>query len=82
MENMPYQPQLDTVVSTLPQTNTTKQPTDWRNGLPVLTGSMMTLREMRVSDAASLFFALTTEQASRFISPSSQAPCSSKSSAR
>ena len=69
MEKMPYQPQLDTVVSTLSQTNTTKQPTDWRNGLPVLTGSTMTLREMRVSDAASLFFALTTEQASRFISP-------------
>lgn len=69
MEKMPYQPKLDTVVSTLPLTSTTKQPTDWRTSLPVLTGSTMTLRELRISDAASLFFALTTEEVSRFISP-------------
>ena len=69
MEKMPYQPQLDTIVSTLPRMITTKQLTDWRSGLPVLTGSSLTLRELRVSDAVSLFFALTTEEVSRFISP-------------
>jgi [ribosomal protein S5]-alanine N-acetyltransferase len=69
MEKMPYQPQLDTIVSTPSRMITTKQPTDWRSGLPVLTGSSLTLRELRVSDAVSLFFALTTEEVSRFISP-------------
>jgi RimJ/RimL family protein N-acetyltransferase len=43
--------------------------TDWRTGLPVLTGSRVTLREMRVSDAPSLFAMLTTEEVARFISP-------------
>jgi RimJ/RimL family protein N-acetyltransferase len=43
--------------------------TDWRTGLPVLTGSRVTLRELRVSDAASLFAMLTTEEVTRFISP-------------
>ena len=69
MEKMPYQPQLDTVVSTLPLPNTTTQRSDWRTGLPVLTGATITLRELRTDDAAPLFFALTTEQVARFISP-------------
>jgi RimJ/RimL family protein N-acetyltransferase len=43
--------------------------TDWRTGLPVLTGTRVTLREMRVSDATSLFAMLTTEEVARFISP-------------
>jgi RimJ/RimL family protein N-acetyltransferase len=43
--------------------------TDWRTGLPVLTGSRVTLREMRVSDAPALFAMLTTEEVARFISP-------------
>ena len=43
--------------------------TDWRDALPVLTGTNITLREMRVSDAPSLFALLTTEEVARFISP-------------
>jgi RimJ/RimL family protein N-acetyltransferase len=43
--------------------------TDWRRGLPVLTGSMVTLRELRLSDAAPLLAMLTTEEVTRFISP-------------
>ena len=43
--------------------------TDWRLGLPVLRGSMVTLRDLRMSDAPSLFAMLTTEEVSRFISP-------------
>jgi ribosomal-protein-alanine N-acetyltransferase len=35
----------------------------------VLTGRRVTLRELRTSDAASLFAMLTTEEVSRFISP-------------
>jgi ribosomal-protein-alanine N-acetyltransferase len=41
----------------------------WRDGLPVLTGTNVTLRELRQSDAASLFELLTTEEVARFISP-------------
>jgi ribosomal-protein-alanine N-acetyltransferase len=42
---------------------------DWRQSLPVLTGSTVTLREMRLSDAPSLLAMLSTEEVSRFISP-------------
>ena len=42
---------------------------DWQNGLPVLTGKQVTLRELRVSDAAPLLAMLTTAEVSRFISP-------------
>ena len=42
---------------------------DWRDGLPVLRGKGVTLRELRVSDAASLLALLTTEEVTRFISP-------------
>ena len=43
--------------------------TDWRDALPVLTGTNFTLRELRMSDAPSLFALLTTEEVARFISP-------------
>jgi [ribosomal protein S5]-alanine N-acetyltransferase len=43
--------------------------TNWRQALPVLTGSMMTLRELRLSDAPSLLATLTTDEVARFISP-------------
>src|SRR6202521_5580022 len=42
---------------------------NWRQQLPVLTGSGITLRELRVSDAPALLALLTTEEVSRFISP-------------
>jgi len=41
----------------------------WRAGLPVLVGSQLTLRELRATDAPSLFALLTTEQVTRFLSP-------------
>jgi ribosomal-protein-alanine N-acetyltransferase len=37
--------------------------------LPVLAGSMVTLRDLEVADAPSLFAMLTTEEVARFISP-------------
>ena len=43
--------------------------TDWRKSLPVLTGTMVTLRELRLSDAPSLLAMLATEEVARFISP-------------
>jgi RimJ/RimL family protein N-acetyltransferase len=74
MEKMPYRPELELHVS--PQANIVIRPpagdvvsTDWREALPVLRGQRVTLRELRTSDAPSLFAMLTTEEVSRFISP-------------
>lgn len=41
---------------------------DWRQELPVLTGATLTLRELRLSDAAALLSTMSTEQVARFIS--------------
>ena len=71
MEKMPYQSALD-VQPTLAQTFAEPQvavSSDWRTGLPVLTGAQVVLRELRSTDAPSLFALLTTEEVSRFISP-------------
>ncbi|MGB7220168.1 MAG: GNAT family N-acetyltransferase [Vicinamibacterales bacterium] len=72
MEKMPYRPELDTVM--LPLTTPTPAAqevvqSDWRHQLPTLRGQQVTLRELRTSDAASLFAMLTTEEVARFISP-------------
>jgi [ribosomal protein S5]-alanine N-acetyltransferase len=74
MEKMPYRSEMDDLRST---TNAavaemaieTVVSSDWRTGLPVLTGAQVMLRELRASDAPSLFALLTTEEVSRFISP-------------
>lgn len=42
---------------------------DWRAGLPVLTGRSLTLRELRLSDAPSLHANLSTPDVERFIPP-------------
>ena len=68
MEKMPYQPELDTTplqVMVTPEVTRS----DWRDRLPVLTGERVVLRELRTSDAPSLFALLTTEEVARFISP-------------
>ena len=36
------------------RTKTATVTSDWKQALPVLTGSMVTLRELRISDATSL----------------------------
>ena len=71
MEKMPYTPEMDAAAVMLQTVMPTESvvTTDWRTGLPVLTGTRVTLREMRVSDAPSLFAMLTTEEVARFISP-------------
>lgn len=43
--------------------------THWRDGLPVLTGQMVTLRELEPEDAPALLALLTTAEVARFISP-------------
>jgi RimJ/RimL family protein N-acetyltransferase len=71
MEKMPYQPHAedDAVVSTVPVFDRGLERNDWRTGLPTLTGSMVTLRELRIDDAPALLAALTTDEVMRFISP-------------
>ena len=71
MEKMPYQPDLDRNISsvTIVPGASTAVATDWREGLPILTGSKVILRELEVADAPSLFSMLSTEEVSRFISP-------------
>jgi [ribosomal protein S5]-alanine N-acetyltransferase len=69
MENMPYQVALDTVTLTIQPSIGDVRSSDWQQGLPTLRGGQVVLRELRASDAASLFALLTTEEVSRFISP-------------
>lgn len=42
---------------------------DWRSGLPVLTGELVTLRELRNSDARSLYAALSRPEVARYTWP-------------
>lgn len=41
----------------------------WRSGLPTLANQAVTLRELRISDAQSLFAMLSAQEVRRFISP-------------
>ena len=71
MEKMPYRSDSDAsailaMASTVPVATVE---TSWRHGLPTLTAGQVVLRQLRTSDAASLFSLLTTEEVSRFISP-------------
>jgi len=70
MEKMPYRDgeQLDVQAAVAGNFGTTTS-SDWRQALPVLTGTLVTLRELRLSDAPSLLAMLSTEEVSRFISP-------------
>ena len=70
MEKMPFRDaqeviDVHAVMASAQQVTTS----DWRQALPVLTGSMATLRELRLSDAPALLAMLSTEEVSRFISP-------------
>ena len=84
MERMPYRPDLNTtMLTTRPTTMTTTTTatteitssnceitsSNWKQSLPLLAGTQVVLRELRASDAASLFAMLTSEEVSRFISP-------------
>jgi ribosomal-protein-alanine N-acetyltransferase len=70
MEKMPYRQELDVTLMTVASTATPEvTTTDWQAGLPTLCGKQVVLRELRMSDAASLFSLLTTQEVSRFISP-------------
>jgi RimJ/RimL family protein N-acetyltransferase len=71
MEKMPYCEKLDAVMitHTIVQEIEQVSSANWREGLPVLCGKAVVLRELRQPDAASLFALLTTQEVARFISP-------------
>jgi RimJ/RimL family protein N-acetyltransferase len=70
MEKMPFRAELETGLHTVITTASTEAvSTDWRDRLPVLAGQKVVLRDLRPSDATSLFTLLTTEEVARFISP-------------
>ena len=71
MEKLPFRKALAmTTLRSMVATAATQTTTsDWKQALPVLTGSLVTLRELRMSDAASLLQMLSTEEVARFISP-------------
>jgi RimJ/RimL family protein N-acetyltransferase len=78
MEKMPFRPEMD--VMAIQETRDTRSinlsngstdviSSNWQEKLPTLNGQNVTLRELRMSDAPSLFALLTTEEVARFISP-------------
>src|SRR6185436_7049134 len=69
MEKMPYQSHLEPTLPLSMLQTPAVVTNDWRTGLPCLTGTHVSLREMRASDAPALFAALSDEQVAKFISP-------------
>ena len=73
MEKMPFREAQSVTnlqaVMAAARTQSTTTTSDWKQALPVLTGSMVSLRELRLSDATSLLAMLSTEEVARFISP-------------
>lgn len=67
MEKMLYRAELETQTFEAPAAPGVTS--DWRQQLPVMAGRQVRLRELRASDAPSLFALLTTEEVARFISP-------------
>jgi RimJ/RimL family protein N-acetyltransferase len=69
MERMPFQPELDTTIQVSALPAAAPGAVSWRQGLPTLRSSLVTLRELRMSDAEALLAAVSTEDVVRFISP-------------
>jgi len=67
VEKMPYREELQTIAVTPAADRVATS--DWRQALPTLRGAQVVMRELRATDAASLFALLTTEEVARFISP-------------
>jgi ribosomal-protein-serine acetyltransferase len=70
MDKMPFQlrAELETTVSPVADPRADTAP-GWRSGLPTLSDEVVTLRDLRISDAPSLFAMLSTEEVRRYMSP-------------
>ena len=69
MEKMPYVAALDIDTPFIAPAADAVVTSDWQRLLPVLQGARVVLRELRTSDATSLFAMLGAEEVARFISP-------------
>ena len=72
MDKLSYRPRFETLeTEMLSQATSTSEVSgsDWRKRLPVLNGERVVLRDLRPSDATSLFAMLTSDEVARFISP-------------
>ncbi len=69
MEKMPFQPELERNQTMPTPSALTTTTSDWQQSLPLLSSAHVTLRELRIEDAASLLAMVSTEEVSRFISP-------------
>jgi RimJ/RimL family protein N-acetyltransferase len=69
MEKMPYRPELEDRARTADASGAAQTRTSWRQALPALGGTLVTLRELQVCDASSLSSMLTAGEVARFISP-------------
>jgi [ribosomal protein S5]-alanine N-acetyltransferase len=69
-EKMPFQlgPELG-MVAPSESPNRPDVETGWKAGLPDLTDGVVTLRELRISDAPSLFAMLSSDEVRRYMSP-------------
>ena len=68
MEKMPYRPDLESGSAANEGSGGTHNVPGWRQGLPVLTGSLATLRDLQASDAPSLLAMLAADEVAQFIS--------------
>lgn len=71
MKKVPFQAELARPTTMVAPASTTTAVTssNWREALPVLSGSRLHLREVRPDDAPVLMTMLTTDEVTRFISP-------------
>jgi [ribosomal protein S5]-alanine N-acetyltransferase len=72
MAHSSYLEVVPSAISQMPSTTPTPAPSrhrDWREGLPALSGSLITLRELRPGDAPSLLASIGTAEVTRLISP-------------
>jgi RimJ/RimL family protein N-acetyltransferase len=69
MERMPFQPDSQPQSIVAPSPGGSPTVSNWRQGLPTLSGNLTTLRELRSTDAPALLAAMSGDEVARFISP-------------
>jgi RimJ/RimL family protein N-acetyltransferase len=62
-------PHVDTFIPAAAAGAAASSAPNWRHGLPTLYGSLVKLRELRLSDAPSLLSSMSDDEVARFISP-------------
>jgi RimJ/RimL family protein N-acetyltransferase len=69
MEKTSHRAQFDGEISAITARDVRPATSNWRAALPPLDGALVTLRDLKMSDASPLLSAVGADQVSRFISP-------------